>query len=404
MSPHLRAESADNTPQAPSAGHLGVRRNTVPSLLTVQENTEPPATNTRAREIVQRPTTAVRSDNSLHPQFKRRSRSADALADLLRSPKSDNSDRQDRAGEIAYWRSSILENPIPNLKEAVSTNSMSPHEATDRHDSSPSRPPRPSIEPVQDFDFGLNEDTDSARPATLQERVNTLEVKLFDFEYAIAKLQGTDVAKPNLPERPSKRRSLQDLFNQKASPSVTESSSTNDLSYSSTPSDRWQPPSPDVHQRVDRTSKATTVKPVRCRASSQRSQDSSPPSIHFSNEQYDTLFNLIEDEKAARQRLEVQVLNLQKEVDILRSPVYTYVGPTKYPTPSPDSFRTQMVMPVKPRLVHHSPQLRPQRNLNETSRFSMTETESDTDADDNFPEVYETPQETNFRFEQKNMI
>jgi len=404
VSPHVRAESADNTPYVPHVTQLGTRRNTVPNLLTVQENVEPLVANMRIRDTAQRPTTAVERDEPSRPQFKRRSRSANGLADLFHSPRLDTSERQDRAGEIDYWRSSVLEDPIPRTEEQVTSGaSMGIHEPTNPRDSSPSRLVQTSVEPIQDFDFGLNKGTDTIQPATLQERVNTLEVKLFDFEFALAKLQGNNIAKPNLPRRPLRRKPSRDWSASKRSPSATESSSTNDFSDLSTPSDLWQPPSPGMRQTVDRASKATTVKPVYRRSPSRRSQDSSRPSIHFTSEQYDTLFKLIEDEKAARHQLEVQVMNLQSEVDILRSADCIYGGPTKYPTPSPDSFRNTTAISGKSILLDRSPQRRLRLNLHETSRFSMTETESDTDAETEFPEIYETPQENNFRFESRSI-
>ena len=410
-SPHLRgeSESAVQHEPVPTLGQLGKRRNTEPSLLMIppEEPAEAKLEESQAKlqeqpqekRSPERPSTAFRRNTPPPTQFKRRSRSADALAELLRSSPSKASERRDRAEEIAFWRNSIAIDPLPIMPNVEPSPPLpQPTKAEQPAEAPPDRPPRPSFEPIQDFDFGLEANAASTRAATLQERVNTLEVKLHDFEYALANLQGTDLTKPNLPKKkPSRRKSLHDVFPESGSSSAHESSSTNDSSYLSTPSDRWMPPSPRTNLRADRTSKATTIKPVHRRVPSNNSHSSSP-SIRFTREQYDRLRSLIEDEKAARQHLEVQLINLQKEIDVLKSPVYAYVRPAKYPTPSPESFHEHASL-ATPRLLHRSPPLRPEHDLNETSRFSMTETEPDTDTGEAYPEVYETPQESNFRFE-----
>jgi len=99
----------------------------------------------------------------------------------------------------------------------------------------------------------------------------------------------------------------------------------------------------------------------------------------------------------------MNLLNLEKEVNILKSPVYAYVRQGKYPTPSPDESFNDSTFHATPRMLHRTPPLRPQRDLNETSRFSMTETEPDTDTGEYYPEVYETPQENIFKFDSRSM-
>ncbi|KAK5943881.1 hypothetical protein PMZ80_003162 [Knufia obscura] len=402
-SPHLRGESESVVQHKPSIGQLGKRRNTEPSLLMLppEEHTQTQSEDPKEpqqKPSTERPRTAIKRDTPPPTQLKRRSRSADALADLLRSPAPKTSDRRDRAEEIAFWRNSIAVDPVPTLPNAQKPVTLKAHQTEHRPALTPSRPTRPSLEPIQSFDFGLHDGSNSARGASLQNRVNTLEVKLYDFEFALAKLQGTDVTRPNLPKKPSRRRSLRGVFPDSSDSSARESSS-NDLSYLSTPSDRWQPSSPREQYRADRTSKATTIKPAHRRLPSSNSQTSSHSSIRFTKEQYDTLCTLIRDEKSARQQLEMQLMNLQKEVDILKSPVYAYVRPAKYPTPSPDESFHDSTINVTPRMLHRTPPLRPVCDLNETSRFSMSETEPDTDADDSYTEVYETPQENSFRFD-----
>jgi len=405
-SPHLRGESESALRQEPSLSRLDKRRNTEPSLLMAPRE-EPAQAQPEEQRVSQekrsseRPRTALRHDAPPPIQLKRRSRSADALADLIRLPPSNSSDRRDRAEEIAFWRNSIVVDPLPSLANTEEQVVSKAARIDQRPSPELTRPSRPSLEPVQSFDFGLHNRATSARGANLQERVNTLEVKLYDFEFALAKLQSVGVPGPSLPKKRFKCASLRDSFPELSDSSARESSS-NDQSYLSTPSDPWQSSAAREQLRVDRASKATTIKPVHRRMSSSKSYASSQSSVRFTREQYNTLCTRIQDEVSARQHLEMQIMNLQKEVDILKSPVYAYVRPAQYPTPSPDSACRDSPFNT-PRMLHRTPPLRPERDLNETSRFSMTETEPDTETDDNYPEVYETPQENTFRFEPRRV-
>lgn len=390
-------ESVDVLRLSPASGQLGQRRNTVPSLLLVPpEESIAHSTNSPRPELLSpKPDISSKRHTPSPMQFKRRSRSADDLADILHSAQK-SPDRRDRAEEIAFWRNSVVIDPLPDFSSAQPIPDVEHTDSMPRFEQPEARP-RPSLEPVQDFDFDLGEKINDNRPATLLERVNTLEVKLFDFEFALTRLQGTDVAKPSLPPKPSHQSTLREVRSALSDLSRHESPTTNDLSQRSSPSENCQPTT-SGELRVDRASKATTIRPTHQRVPSARSQASSPSSVRLTREQYDALFGLIQDEKLARQHLEVQVMNLQKEVDIMRSPVYAYVRPAEYPTPSPDSFHDP-ASGATPRTLHRSPRMRSERELHETSRFSMTETDPETEADDLYPEVYETPQETKFRFE-----
>jgi hypothetical protein len=105
----------------------------------------------------------------------------------------------------------------------------------------------------------------------------------------------------------------------------------------------------------------------------------------------------IKQEQAARHQLEQQVADLQKELAALRTPVYAEIRPISYPTPSPESVHQT---PVAARTLHRSPRFYPQKTPNETSRFSMSDSlDTETDTEDGYQEVYETPQENKFIFE-----
>lgn len=407
----------NNMSQASDLGQLGKRRNTLPILssdaLNDLEETEQRLPDPRLpdppvdRIAPQRPGTSTLQATGSTQYLNRRSKSAGALTDLVLTPKSKSSGRRDRSEEIAFWRNSVVNDPLPQMPSIESMRSFRSSRGERRLEDVPSKQPRPSIEPVQDFDFGLNDGSNALRSTTLQERVNTLEVKLFDFEYALAKLQGNDLTKPTLPKKPTRRRSTRSAIPE----SRGSSSSTNDTSYLSSPDEKW--PSPIIrqqpHHRHDRTSKATTIKPIHARRPSGRSQISSP-SIHITQSQFDSLQRLIEDERNARYKLETQLSNLQKQVDSLKTPVHAYIRPVQYPTPSPDSFQNPPTS-APSIAARRSPLFRQNKNLNETSRFSMSETDPETeiDTDDRneagkaTPEVFETPQESTFRFETRTI-
>lgn len=412
---HRNVDSIDAVEQSPELDQFGKKRNTVPELsvdlIGSSEGAEYRQLDSlQIRPAPRRPGTAVKRDPLSTPHLNRRSRSADALIDLLRSPASRASDRRDRSEEIAFWRNSVVLDPLPQMPPIESTTSVNSLRDEPLPGQVLSRQPRPSIEPVQDFDFGLNAPLNSTRSATLQERVNTLEVKLVDFEYALAKLQGNDIIRPSFPQKPARQKSNHDVFAE----SADSSSSTNGTSTRSSPRDGWRPSSPlpqaQLQCKQDRTSKATTIKPTHRRRPSSRSQISNA-SIHITRSQYDALRGLIEDEKNARQKLEIQVGNLQQQVDTLRTPVQSYIRPAQYPTPSPDSFHDSGAVATTARPPQSSPALRQEKHYNETSRFSMSETEPETEVDTDdpndpggiSPDTFETPQENNFRFEPATM-
>ncbi|KAK5099965.1 hypothetical protein LTS08_005680 [Lithohypha guttulata] len=380
-SPHLRVESADVGRFEPTISQLGPRRNTVPSLMlvTVDEPTQSSCNAQETRTSPRTPSTAIKRQTSPLVHANRRSRSADDLANVLQK-QSNNARLRDRAEEIAFWRNSIVIEPLPSLPLPAQTTPQQVAEVPETQKVPTAT--RPSFEPIQHFDFGLEQSN------TLLERVNTLEVKLHDFEFALCKLQGTDINQPDEPKQISPPRLMTQSF--------MHSVDTSNQSYSPCPSEQWQRRSPKQGHKIDRASKATTIKIEHQRRLSNRSETSTPSSIRLTQDQYDTLCAMVQDEKIARQTLEDQVMNLQKEVDMLRSPVYAYVN---YPTPSPDDSFQDTNYVSTPRVLRRSPPLQPRRNLNETSRFSMTETDTDTEVGDHYPEVYETPQANNFAFQ-----
>lgn len=387
--PHQRVESADNIRSEPNTRQIERRRNTLPSLTlgTLEETAEQYSRVPDAPVSIQRPKTAVKQVSSLSVQHNRRSRSAEGLGDVSHLAEKSTHYRN-RSSEIAYWRNSVIADPLPVL---ISThNDLSPQ---DRLDSDAAKP-HPSVEPIQDFDFGLAGTPVPSAPTTLLDRVNTLEVKLYDFEYALSKLQGTEIVEPGLQQSKTKREVVDEAFSDVESRSI-ENTDSKDIFHAG---HTWQRPRSKPRRSLDRNSKATTIKAHNQRTPSDRSQTPSTSSARITNEQYTHLYELIREERSAREHLEAQIIHLQKEVDILKSPMYTYTQQT-YPTPSPDSFHNSHKLPVA-----HRPQRNPlmhlEQNTKETSRFSMTETDDDDEDEDDIPEeVYQTPQQDTFQFD-----
>jgi len=377
------------------------RRNTLPSLVfSDRESGLIPALSEWSAGDSQPEKKWVKEDYVSDGQLKRRSRSADALNELLRQGGVEPNAKRDRASEIAYWRNSAIQNPVPVFSgQTISVDPVHvPQTVASVNDSEPTSS---VVNPLQTFDFGL--DGSDKYETTLEQRVNTLEIKLFDFEYAIAKLQGTELQKPMLNSRQRQRGSIHNLFPEdNAYPSLTTASSqefnflasppatTHDVTFLSSPGES-PPVSPETEElfRPQRASKATTatIRPYTARRRSPRS-----PSIHLSSERFETLMDFIKEEQSARQKLEGQMMELRREVDALRSPVFATIHEA-YPTPSPESSHTHTAS----RSLHRQPPFPNTTFQQQISRFSGSEVDSDPEeveaeeGVEGFEEVYETP-------------
>jgi chemotaxis protein histidine kinase CheA len=256
---------------------------------------------------------------------------------------------------------------------------------------------------MQTFDFGLGH---SGRDdISLEHRLGTLEIKIFDFEFALAKLQGHNIPNPRMKPRPCSRGSIHHIFQQNQTNLTLTTDSSNDLTYLSSAS--GEPPvtflsspgesplpSPEADEtfRPQRASNATnaTITPATARRRpSIRSRDSSPSSIHIPARKFEALLDLVKEEKAARLRLEEQVRELQKEMENLRTPIYATIREA-YPTPSPESNQNTPGTP-RIRMLHRTPAFQSDHPVpQEISRFSGTE---DSDGEEGYEDVYETPKE-----------
>lgn len=321
-------------------------------------------------------------DESSDKRLNRRSRSADALNKLISEFNFREANARDRESDIAYWRKSIIDHPVPSYPAWQQQDDDVTQSTTSIAQRST------ELSNLQTFDFGLNER--AGREATLEDRVNTLEVKLIDFEYAIAKLQGREMPKAALSPKVLKRRSIHDLFPE--TDSGMSSSSHEPTSFLSSPDASPLPvDEPEDSGRPDRSSKATTIRPFTAR----RRSNASPSPVRITVDQFDKLMDILRREQTARRRLEAQVNDLQKEIEALRAPVYAEIREVEHSTPGRSTLHDS---PNTNRTLRRSPPfsaIKDDKQV-EQSRFSMSDADSDTDP---YDEVYETPQDSKFKFD-----
>jgi chemotaxis protein histidine kinase CheA len=400
-----QAEEFDQClPSPPRRG----RRNTLPSLVfSDRDSALIAAITARPPTNSVEPEDAVKEDAITDRQFKRRSRSADALNELVCQGGVERPSTKDRAGTIAFWRNSAIENPVPVYSgQSIAVDPSHLRQATSANES---QEVTSSMSPMQTFDFGLP--SSERDDISLEQRLGTLEIKIFDFEFALAKLQGHNIPNPRLnnTQTPIGGSLSNPYYHNETSLTLTTESS-NDLTYLSLSGEEPPPmtflsspnesplPSPqgeaDDLFRPQRASKATTatITPVNVRhVSPAPSRASSRSSIHIPAHKFEALLDLVKEEKVARLRLEEQVNQLQKEMDSLRTPIYATIREA-YPTPSPESNPNNLGTP-RMRTLHRAANFSMSHSLPpEISRFSGTE-DSDGEEDDDDEDVYETPKE-----------
>lgn len=167
---------------------------------------------------------------------------------------------------------------------------------------------------------------------TVEQRLNTLEVKMIDLEFAIARMQSSSVG--DVPTWSSRQR-------QGPSPDSTV------LHTRSKPSsgvqgsvDRDECPSP-LTTLPGRPASMTTIRPETMNSRTIRPAPSATSLSEFSGvsiEQYSTLVTLLRREQTARRNLETQVSNLRDDLrQIQRAALHSMEMGTMYPIHSMDS-------------------------------------------------------------------
>ena len=319
---------------------------------------------------------------------KRRSRSAGNLRQMA-------APYRNRDDEINFWRKSMQDSPIfthdpdrPATRDTSEDHDQPHVEAGDFHSDqvpdSSNDTPTLHLMPSQTFDFGNLVNINSED--TVEQRLTTVEIKLMDLEMAMARLSGHDVAKHLILDKaPAGRKSAR----QSKLTSVASSEAVDLTSIgSSQPSPNATESElavPTLGDRLNRSSAATTVRPsTAVRRSAAESQVSERPPSYATIEHVEKLMILLQREQASRHRLELQVKGLVTQLDQLqRSPPYAHFKVNAYPTPSPEG------RPVAPTAPTHTDVTSDSRQ-GPVPKF-RDDASIQTDTDDGFLDVYQTP-------------
>ncbi|EED19164.1 conserved hypothetical protein [Talaromyces stipitatus ATCC 10500] len=331
------------------------RRATLPSLILTEDGDPKGSIYSGLSPTSTRPVSMVnesREENEHHEDYEdsksqpslrahRRSRSADALRDLVRHHRMSPIQWRRRSDEIKFWRTSVLE-----MEE--------PHDEGEAQPSNSNRKPRIDSLPENQEPKSAKEDNlplvneptsppfqfenliaSMADPdATVEQRLTTIEVKLMDLEFAISKIQGTDSnVFSKSPEIPMGQRNAT-LSPNSAAKSLNDASSI--VSEVSTQS------SASFGGGEDRPISTATLRPNMVYSQPPPWQNNSWSSMNLNGisiEQYSALVTLVRREQTARKALENQVTQLQEEIQQIRRASGLPASPpgTLYPIPSPDS-------------------------------------------------------------------
>ncbi|MCJ1419847.1 hypothetical protein MMC32_006203 [Xylographa parallela] len=319
---------------------------------------------------------------------KRRSRSADAFYDATRghsmSPIQWRQWRR-RSDEIKYWRDSVAESPA--LKSKFDDDDGSSVEGALEEPAVPIDETGDQEDDItrDTFDFGiLASSMQEQEPVSIEERVVTMEVKLMDLEYAISKIQAQSHSPVNLPPdvKPPATRERSLSLGSAASESslqakaMGQSTSTNEGSESTQPTSQSSD-EPSFKQKARPISNAPTIRPAKIAPTTSNAQQSPPKRnrnsiTSLTIDHYTTLIGLIRREQAARIRLEDQVTDLQRQIMTMK-------------TASPVDSRSRI--PRWQGNTYHP-------NSSAVSDYRggrYTHDLDETDTDDGFQDVYETP-------------
>lgn len=287
-----------------------------------------------------RPTVPDQQRRKSMTQARRRSRSIDDLRDLAderpmsptawplrtasmpnsapnsRSPPLDRSSTSGRSGEPGSARSTVT---------SVTRASVSPSlPESDQHTEQISLPPNVgNLVRTMQQDDGL----------TVEQRLNTLEVKMIDLEFAIARIQSSPIENPST-ERSSRQKDA----------AATDSfipQMRNKISGFLGSVDRDESPSPLGALPAARPASTTTIRPETMHSRTIRPAPSATSLSDFggvSIEQYSTLVTLLRREQTARRNLESQVSSLRDDLrHIQRAALHSMEMGSMYPIPSVDS-------------------------------------------------------------------
>jgi hypothetical protein len=323
---------------------------------------------------------------------RRRSRSADAYYNSKSHRMSPIQWRQQRrrSDEIRYWRASI--DPVPNVKvvedekevpepELPEAVPVEDHEEDEIEEKQVHEDDSEKEEDNRDtFDFGVFASTiQQEENISMEERMMTVEVKLMDLEYAIAKLQPpTLLSVPEATPQPESSRQGR-LTPSSAYKSQLGSDITTNGSISTQPTNPSliSPPStnrttddPFIESKARPMSTATMKKDFQpiSPVQSERNYDKRNSITNLTIDHFTSLIGLIRREQAARHRLEDQIVELQREISRLKQ----QYSPTGVGYARPKVWASSRRMPSY---------------------------EDTTSTDDGYQDVYETPVEQRREYE-----
>ncbi|OJD14185.1 hypothetical protein AJ78_05449 [Emergomyces pasteurianus Ep9510] len=242
-------------------------------------------------------------------QQKRRSRSASELRDTARAHRMSPIQWRRRSDEIKFWRESFLKMDVspaisarPETRSTIASVLLENTNHTELDQ---------SLDDPFNFTALMGTMQDNSESG-LAQRVNMLEVKLMDLEFAIAKLQGHNVSPAKQPVDTSMRRNSP--YNQQATDAAPPRFVSSFQSSPNTTPPRTSP-------TPDRPDSTATLRPytashnVSCQTPSSFVSDFKGISV----EQYSALTTLVRREQTARKLLEEQIFQLQLDVSQLKS-------------------------------------------------------------------------------------
>jgi hypothetical protein len=306
-----------------------------------------------------------------HPH--RRSRSLGHLKEAAREAERQARRRSD---EIRYWRESYYQDPLSpvSFDKAESTR----HEEDELKDVEQETVP----EQPQPFNFGLMSEMAGmkiTKAVGLEERVSSLENRVHRMEKTVSHKRRSvilqDAPKGRLArDRSSSQhgsRDQQQYLLRKASRSSSHASQSRPSTTSTNGSREELSPPHTFITSPERTPQAVSYnRPINARPATAGADLLPREGAALTLEHYTTLIALITQEQTARQRLEAQVMSLQKQLRTLQ----TSISPAQsYPTPSPEHG-------------HGEPRVR-----SECSSFDNDDSSLEEGFDN--AEVYQTPSE-----------
>lgn len=351
---HLSSSSSDHQVQLGQSMTLPVprqgprRRATLPSLVLSDEDARETAMSVVAASsprpgsaVSREPPRSLEQRSRASTQVHRRSQSAGALRDLMRRHRMSPIQWRRRSDEMKFWPTSTLDLdhdhvPPHERPQTSATETTAATMEEDQIQPLEGRDTAPQTEPEgAPFNLGnLIQDPD----VTLEQRVTTLEVKLMDLEFAIAKIQGTSddallgTAVDRTPQKGTVSGERHPSLSHGQPFSSVVSAPSEDSSHSSTSF------AGDGRPISTGTLRPNTAYP-RNQPSWQTPSSSTTNLNNISIDQYSALVTLVRREQTARRALEDQVAQLQEEMRHLRQAGHLPVSPpgTYYPIPSPDS-------------------------------------------------------------------